>query len=362
VTFRVSWRSLVPVLVALAALLAASLSFGGNGAYGVFFVAVIVLLSFLSTAAGTASLRVYERLSERHPERGNAVTWQATLASDYAPVTGLSVRFSAQPSPEFPAAVLPRRDCVIASSIIIPHRGVYRIGMESLHLVSVCGFFRSELSYSPPDIYARVKRHVPLPPGLDMLFTMAFDGVAGGGEEDRSTVSAVRPYRDGDDPRRFLWKRFSVDGTLLSREYDRSGVAGIAVYPDFTPVDDPAPALLEDVILETALAIADYCAAAEMPVIIHGPERPLFAGGADSLDAFHADTTFIPFSDSAGPLALFLQDRAAGRAATRSLVITASPALADAAAAIASPPVIAFVHRPETAHPRHPNCIPVAAT
>lgn len=349
------------MLVSLAALLAASLSLGGKGAYGVFFIVVMLFLSFLAHAAGIFSLRIYERISERHPERGTAVTWQATLSSDYVPVSGLSVFFSTQPSPGFPAAVFPRHDRVIESSIIIPHRGVYRIGMESLHLVSVCGFFRNEVAYSPPDIYARVKRGVPLPPGLDVLFTMALDGIAGGGEEDRSSVSAVRPYRDGDDPRRLLWKRYSADGTLLSREYDRSGVAGVAVYPDFTPVDDPHPALLEDVILETALAVAVYCTAADMPVIIHGPERPLFAGGADALDAFHADTTFIPFSDTAGPLALFLRDRAAGRAATRSLVITASIALADAAAAIATPPVIAFVHRPGVAPPRHASCIPVAA-
>ncbi len=148
----------------------------------------------------------------------------------------------------------------IHSPVICRRRGVYSIGVDKILISDILGLMT--FSFKPPvefrvTVYPRVLH-------LDSFGLFDLDGCQTRqlrSLSESEPADTVRNYEAGDDPRLIHWKISARTGNMKVRQLAQIEKPSIVIAVDTKKyTDDESAILREDNLLESLLAICDYCA------------------------------------------------------------------------------------------------------
>ncbi len=135
--------------------------------------------------------------------------------------------------------------------IYYEYRGQYRVGIDSVYVRSLLGFFRISLNY-------RIMKNVTVAPRR--LRTAHIDGTycAGDGSvtvsDSGEDPAGVRDYVPGDSMRKIHWKLSAKGDDLLVKQYDGEGEKRTVIIPDMY-ADGEEAVYRTEAVCETVLGI-----------------------------------------------------------------------------------------------------------
>lgn len=273
--WRISGRSLRPtaagrlILVLAIAVGFAAMNTGNNllfFGWGLVLSSIIIsgILSESTLRAATAI-----PLPPDEARAGSPCTLPASLENhSRVPAFGVAVSFmlgtttaqTARTGSTFELRLAPgaRRTCRVPWTPT--HRGLHHLHSLRVATAAPFGFFSKERIVAGNDLPPGLRSMLVLPERVDTralgraLWARLGEtpaGQAGPGEE----LFSLRPFRDGDDPRRVAWKRAAKSGRLVVREFEatraREILVGVRLGDDAT--DDDA----EDAIATAASLVED---------------------------------------------------------------------------------------------------------
>jgi len=157
----------------------------------------------------------------------------------------------------------------LQSTVICRRRGVYPIGVDKIVISDILGLV--DFSFSPPvefkvTVYPRVLH-------LDSFTLFDLEGSRTRHfrtNTETEPADTVREYESGDDPRLIHWKATARTGSLKVRQLGAIERPALQIAVDTRRYSDEKTAIIrEDNLLESLLAICDYCAVHGIPVDVH---------------------------------------------------------------------------------------------
>lgn len=242
--------------------------YGGYVSYGLFFFSLCIpVLSFAYLAYVYLQFRIYQFIEHKTMVKGEPVAYQFLLANeDYITYTNVNVSFRSDysivehVSVDQSYCLLPGEKMEQSTTICCQYRGEYLIGIDKVTVTDYLNLFR--LVYNSPSvIQAKV-----LPRILRLNSLRLYKETEGKRLEQnlilRQTVPdiEIRNYVPGDEVRRIHWKASAKLKTLVTRKYTNEPKTEIVLYMDLEKkqTEEKSRVILEDKIIETALAISDF--------------------------------------------------------------------------------------------------------
>jgi hypothetical protein len=202
--------------------------------------------------------------------KGDWNTYSFVIANeDYITFRNVKVNFlsdkstieSAHETAEY--SLLPSESERLDTRIKCNYRGEYHIGVDSIEVTDFLYLFSITYPIGSKLKVVVLPRIVPLeqlgiaPPQTDVKNPFRFSNMA---EEELD--SEVRKYSPGDARKRIHWKASARQHELISRKYQYIPKAEIVLFMDLMKIkeDDLRVVMVEDKIIESVLAIANYYA------------------------------------------------------------------------------------------------------
>ena len=164
-------------------------------------------------------------------------------------------------------SVLPFSDCVKKQKAVFSYRGRYDIGIECVYVYDIFRFFRLKKDTDQFENITVLPRRLPLQFDKQVFsadFNTDSDKSVKGLE--RSEVSGIREYRQGDNLKNIHWKLSGKTEELQTKEYDMNTgktvyiLADLASHYDTFEKDgayrDDINELAADSVVEAAIALA----------------------------------------------------------------------------------------------------------
>jgi hypothetical protein len=225
--------------------------------------------------------------------------------------------------------LLPGENVSMDTQLHCFYRGVFSVGARSIEVTDLFGIFRLAYRVRSRGTITVLPRRVKLS-ALSILTTnedskdVLFHPRAKQEEPDIE----MRPYLAGDSARMIHWKASARRGELMSRRFTENMRLGVMLCMDLSPtgIHDMLPrAEVEDKIIESAIAIGDYCLAQRIPCDIYYDDEGLkkaSAGTVADMEAFYNECGHLQFNSEldAGGLISNSMEREIG--SYRYLVIT----------------------------------------
>lgn len=150
----------------------------------------------------------------------------------------------------------------------IKYRGAYRLGLETLEILDFLGLFRLRRKLPTKFevvAYPRITdlEHMQL---AVHLLSKAPANLALA-QEDYADYTDVRPYEPSDPIKKIHWKLTAKRGEWIVKNYQSSVLNSIAILLDANKRDLPNKdvIVLEDLMMEYAVAVLRYCLRQQMP-------------------------------------------------------------------------------------------------
>ncbi|WP_455383402.1 DUF58 domain-containing protein [Salinispira pacifica] len=308
-----------------------SLSFLAGIYFGpyLFFIFVLLLLFPIVLVASTlipfTSIDVNQKWSASKPVRGEQVSARLFVVNrSVLPMPGLHVEFETdmrEKSGELVPLDLnlrPRTSHNVALTLLFPHRGAYKLGVESITAADPAGFVRVSrtIETRPYLVYPRVHqlRH------FSTVVTDVLGGSAISADRhagDLGNFVQLREYRDGESIRQISWRKYASTGKPFLREYEREQKNGVILYLDTAPApqESPDPAEHEDAAVEVFLSLVRYLTEHRVPLFLRAPGNPeleRMESGPEGFDKLVRSSIFARFLPHAGLDALIEQDQRKG--------------------------------------------------
>ena len=164
----------------------------------------------------------------------------------------------------FALSLPPLKSVDFRSSIMMKRRGVYEIGIKEVELYDILGLFKFK---RPVNIIEEI---LVLPKKILLYGSAGKNMLSEDGEEknkskigeDRTIVSHIRDYVEGDNINSVHWKLSSKKDDLIVKVYDRPNDSNIMIIADMQAHEYEDSDLREDsgdAVVEAALAIALKC-------------------------------------------------------------------------------------------------------
>lgn len=307
--------------------------------FGGFFMTMLYLFLFLPFVAilqlvtTWVSIKYHQDFSTNHPLKGQEVKYTITISKEsFIPSAHVVVRFKSSQedtNPEFADIhECPSRDRAFVSvkTIKCPFRGIYTVGLESLHIEDALRWLKVSLPvwYRTFYVYPRIIELASVRFGIQGHRT-SITGTVDGTVQDYTLFETLRGYRAGDPVRHIAWKKFASTGEPLIKTYDTTAQPGVTVYLDTRRSGTATYETLaaEDCSIEILVAIVKHLIERDIPVAVHaaGWERYRFAGYNEPLFyRFHHNTVNILFKPGPSPVELFHADLADNRLSTNSVL------------------------------------------
>lgn len=183
-----------------------------------------------------------------------------SFKSDYSTVENISSDRS--------YCLLPGDKIEQATTICCHYRGEYRIGIDKVTVTDYLNLFH--LVYNAPStIEAKVL------PRIIRLNSLKLYKESEGKTLELNPVLhqnvpdvEIRRYEPGDEPKRIHWKASAKLKTLVTRKYTEEPKTEVYLYVDFEmkKTNEVSRVILEDKIIETALAFCDFFYRCNTPV------------------------------------------------------------------------------------------------
>ncbi len=272
-------RRVIAVVFFLAALILASLR-SGPLVYALLYLSILLpLFSALYTVYVYRRMCVVQLIDNHFAVKNEPVEYTCRLVNETSsaftriqlvPLSDLSEIIDFDGERIFNLAPGESED--IHSPVICRRRGLYSIGIDRILITDILGLMT--FSFKPPvefrvTVYPRVLH-------LDSLGIFDLEGSKT--RQIRSITESepadtVRSYEPGDDPRMIHWKASAKTGSLKTRQLGAVEKPAITIILDTKKYsDDNCQIVREDNLLESLLAICDYCAICGIPVDIHAQD------------------------------------------------------------------------------------------
>lgn len=245
--------------------------YGGNIPYALFYLTLsIPVISFLYTFYVFVRVKVYQFIENVVVVKGQATNYTLRVANeDFLSYQNLKIRFFMDMTSvegtqqDMNYCLLPGESTSIEAPLRCHYRGIYYAGARSIEVTDLFNLFHLTYPIRSRNTVTVLPRKVQ----LDSLNILPEDEDSKnvlfrtGGAQDELDVE-MRRYVPGDSRRLIHWKASARRGELLTRQYTEDMKLGLMLCVDLKPTgirNMQERAALEDDIVESSLAIADYC-------------------------------------------------------------------------------------------------------
>lgn len=172
-------------------------------------------------------------------------------------------------SPKITTTLYPKESFIHRETVVLKKRGYYKLGEIQLTVKDVFGLYSLRKNIT-------TETSLLVYPETIELSTFRITAVEQSGEllvedpafQDRSRISSIREYRDGDWIKSIHWKLSAKLDQLMVKDYENRGNAHVAMFIDnyqghFTNDVDRR---LEDKMAEVALSIINYYINQNIPI------------------------------------------------------------------------------------------------
>ena len=164
----------------------------------------------------------------------------------------------------FAMSVAPLKSVEFKSKTMMKRRGLYEVGIKSVEIYDILGIFKLKRKLN------MIEEVLVMPKRIMLYNDMAKSITSDDGEEksrlkigeDRTIVSYIREYAEGDNINSVHWKLSSKKDDLIVKVYDRPNDIDVMIVADMQAHEFEDPDLWEDsgdAVVEAALALALKC-------------------------------------------------------------------------------------------------------
>lgn len=271
-------------LILVAAIIAAGTFasfYGGNIPYVLFYLTLAVpCVSILYTFYVYLRVKVFQKIDRMVIVKGESLGYTFCVANEdflsYQNLrihffTGLSTVAGAEQCMNY--CLLPGDSVSMETQLCCHFRGVYQVGARSIEITDPFNLFKLSYPVRSRNSVTVLPRRVK----LANLQILPFD-------EDAKNVLfrprakaeeldiEMRKYAPGDSRRLIHWKATARRGELMSRQYTENIKLGVMLCMDLRPTglrDWMERAETEDGIIESSIAIVDYCLTHHMACAVY---------------------------------------------------------------------------------------------
>ncbi len=250
--------------------------YGGNISYALFYMALAIpAVAFLYTLYVYARFKLYQTIGKRTVIKGEATEYIFQLSNeDYISYENIKVNFYHDKSKilgseiEKEYSLLPGEKQSMETLICCNYRGDYYVGAQTVTIRDFLYLFT--VTYP---VFSKMKVTVlPRVVALQNLTILSPNYDSKGRikrfkEEEEEPDLEVRKYISGDNKKRIHWKASAKKQELLTRKYTSIPKTGVTVFMDLSQLneDELTKIIVEDKMIESSLAIADYCKRKNIP-------------------------------------------------------------------------------------------------
>jgi uncharacterized protein (DUF58 family) len=293
-----------------------------NSFFSVLFFAYLLfpLLSLGLLFYSYAGLRYYQKFSTERPVKGEEVIYTLYLSNEtLLPIMNVFVKFKIiQPGHkeklEDLAVYMKRREDFSKDyKIKCPYRGIYSVGMDSLELQDMLGWFSLGIKVWHRIFYVH-PRIIEIEPSLsEYNKSRKSIGTHRGSLLDNTLLKSLKVYRPGESVRHIFWKKLISTGHPFLKTYDQTASPGIDIYLDLRRETEPDPVILEreDCSVEILVALVKYFLGRNINTAVRcfGTDEYSFNSSQDSMfDSFYRSTFNMYFAKTISPTSLFEYD------------------------------------------------------
>ena len=312
--------------------------YGGNIPYTLFYLTLLLpVISFLYTVYVYLRVKVYQEIENMVLVKGESTGYTFRVANeDFLSYQNLQIHFFTGMSQVERAeqamnyCLLPGESVSMETSLRCRFRGVYQVGARSMEITDPFNLFqlsypirsRNSVTVLPRKVQLSHLNILPLDEdSKNVLFRVR-------AKEEELDVE-MRNYVPGDSKRLIHWKATARRGQLMSRQYTENMKLGVILCMDLSPTglrDWMERAETEDKIIESTIAIAEYCLAHHIPCdayFCHGKAvQKASARVRQDFDAFYTLCGSLTFTADQGSGALIEHSLTSGDGACRYVVVT----------------------------------------
>ncbi len=297
--------------------------YGGNIPYALFYLTLLIpVVSLLYTVYVYLRVKVYQKIDSVVLVKGEASGYTFRVANEdflsYQNLkinffTGLSTVEGAEQRMNY--CLLPGESVSMETQLRCHFRGVYNVGARSIEITDLFNLFklsypirsRNSVTVLPRKVRLANLNILPLDEdSKNVLFRTR--------AKDEELDIEMRKYVPGDSRRLLHWKATARRGELMSRQYTENTKLGVLLCMDLSPSglnDWMERAETEDKIVESAIAIADYCLQHRTPCDVYfcdeGDVQKAPARTMQDFDAFYTLCGRLAFTAKRGAGALIEQ-------------------------------------------------------
>lgn len=312
--------------------------YGGNIPYTLFYLTLLLpVISFLYTVYVYLRVKVYQEIENMVLVKGESTGYTFRVANeDFLSYQNLQIHFFTGMSQverteqAMNYCLLPGESVSMETRLRCRFRGIYQVGARSMEITDPFNLFqlsypirsRNSVTVLPRKVQLSHLNILPLDEdSKNVLFRVR-------AKEEELDVE-MRNYVPGDSKRLIHWKATARRGQLMSRQYTENMKLGVILCMDLSPTglrDWMERAETEDKIIESAIAIAEYCLAHHIlcdAYFCHGKAiQKASARVRQDFDAFYTLCGSLTFTADQGSGALIEHSLTSGDGACRYVVVT----------------------------------------
>ncbi len=301
---------IILVAVIIAAAVFASF-YGGNIPYALFYLTLCApIISFLYTLYVFIRFKLYQDISERTLVKGEATDYSFRLSNeDFISYQQIQVQFYAgmssipDVSEDESYCLLPSQIQKVDARLTCNYRGSYAVGVRAIRIGDLFNLFH----FRYPILTKLRVEVLPRIVHLERFDIIPLDA------DSKSSIFSVNPradeldietrkYTRSDSLRQIHWKNTARRGELMSRKFGEELKLGVMLCMDLAPTgekEELARAELEDRVIESTIAIAEYCLRTNTPCTVRyfdGTElRQIAIRSRADFDVFYTDCATLEF-------------------------------------------------------------------
>ncbi len=300
-------RIIMLILIIASAIFASH--YGGNVSYALFYMSLSVpVVSILYTFYVYIRFRIYQEIGQRLVVKGDFIPYSFTLANeDYITFRSIKVNFFHDKSSianidnisEY--CLLPGQLEKMETHLRCRYRGEYFVGASTVDIIDFFYLFKitypisSKLKVTVLPRVVNIPRLSIAPELKDVKNTSCLRNVS----LDAMDLE-TRKYISGDSKKQIHWKVSARHNQLFVRKFISNPKAETAILMDLRTVreDSLTAMIIEDQIIEGALAVANYCKDNNTRVKVYydqGGIKNIFIGGKMDFDLFYQLTAQMHF-------------------------------------------------------------------
>jgi len=253
--------------------------YGGAVPYMILYVVLILpVVSFIYALVIFFRFKYFQEIDKKFIMKGDRVKYIFTITNEdyffypYLRVTffGSKTIFNEQ-FKKINLSLLPQKEKTFTFELYCRYSGNYEIGVERIEIEDFLGLFK--LTYKIPfplsiTVYPRIITLERFKLKTD--FTSESYSSSISRNEDMGVLKDVRKYVYGDTLKKVHWKLSAKLNEIMIKQFENTTESSVLIIPDFRKNDYTIEqnTVIEDKILESTIAVVNYCLNKWIPVNI----------------------------------------------------------------------------------------------